>query len=108
MGTFIAGLALFFSAYTFILFHDARAAAIDKLGTLGYRGLLSLVSLGGFVLLVMGYANAPRVPVWAPPLWLRHVSMLLMLPAFVILVAAYVPGHIKAKLKNPMPIAVKT
>ena len=108
MGTFIAGLALFFSAHTFILFRDARAAAIDKLGMLGYRGLFSLVSIGGFVLLVMGYADAPRVTVWAPPPWLRHVTMLLMLPTFVILVAAYVPGYIKAKLKNPMLIAVKT
>jgi uncharacterized membrane protein len=33
---------------------------------------------------------------------------LLMLPAFILLVAAYVPGRIKAVVKHPMLTAVKT
>ena len=31
-----------------------------------------------------------------------------MLPAFIFLVAAYVPGKIKAKLKHPFLVAIKT
>ena len=31
-----------------------------------------------------------------------------MLPAFIFLVAAYVPGQIKAKLKHPFLVAIKT
>lgn len=73
-----------------------------------YRALYSLLALGGFVLMVIGYGGAPRIEVWAPPYWLRHVNMLLMLPVLVLLVAAYVPGHIKARVGNPMLIAVKT
>jgi uncharacterized membrane protein len=39
---------------------------------------------------------------------LRHAVSLLMIPAFILLVAAYVPGnHLKAKLGHPMIIAVK-
>ncbi len=39
---------------------------------------------------------------------LRHAVALLMLPAFIMLVAAYVPGNaIKAKLGHPMMLAVK-
>jgi uncharacterized membrane protein len=31
-----------------------------------------------------------------------------MLPAFIFLIAAYVPGQIKAKLKHPFLVAIKT
>ena len=31
-----------------------------------------------------------------------------MLPAFIFLVAAYVPGQIKARLKHPFLVAIKT
>ena len=102
-----AGLALFFAAHTFSMFRDARAALVSRLGALPYRGLYSLVSLAGFVLIVHGYGHAPRIDVWLPPVGLRHVTMLLMLPVFVLLAAAYVPGHIKAKVGNPMLMALK-
>jgi len=38
---------------------------------------------------------------------LRHLMMLLMLPVFTLLIAANMPGRIKAKLKHPMLVAVK-
>ncbi len=103
-----AGLALFFATHVFTMFRDARAALVARLGALPYRGLYSLLSLLGFVLIVHGYGHAPRIDVWLPPASLRHLTMLLMLPVFVLLVAAYVPGHIKAKVKNPMLMALKT
>ena len=64
----------------------------------------------GFGLLVWGYGLARQQPVvlWQTPLWTRHVAALLTLPAFVILLAAYVPGNqIKARLHHPMVLAVK-
>jgi len=60
------------------------------------------------VLLVWGFAQAPVIQVWSPPPWTRFVAIVLMLPAFIFLVAAYVPGEIKAKLKHPFLIAIKT
>lgn len=104
----VAGLALFFAAHTFSMFRDARARLVERLGALPYRGLYSLVSLAGFALIVHGYGQAPRIDVWLPPVALRHVTMLLMLPVFVLLAAAYVPGHIKARVGNPMLMALKT
>lgn len=103
-----AGLVLFFAAHGFSMFRDARAALVLRLGALPYRGLYSLVSLAGFALIVHGYGHAPRIDVWLPPAALRHVTMLLMLPVFVLLAAAYVPGHIKARLGNPMLLALKS
>lgn len=101
-----AGLALFFAAHTFSMFRTARAALVARLGALPYRGVYSLVSLAGFALIVHGYGHAPHSAVWLPPAGLRHLTMLLMLPVFVLLSAAYVPGHIKARLGNPMLLAI--
>ena len=101
------GLALFFAAHSFTMFRDARASLVARLGALPYRGLYSLVSLAGFALIVHGYGQAPRIEVWLPPAALRHLTMLLMLPVFVLLAAAYMPGHIKARVRNPMLMALK-
>jgi uncharacterized membrane protein len=48
----------------------------------------------------------PRIPL-ATPDWTRHIAMLFMLPALILIVAAYVPtGYIKKAVKHPMLIAV--
>jgi uncharacterized membrane protein len=108
MTTLVLGLVVFFAAHSFSMARGARAALIGRIGALPYRLLFSLVSLAGFVAIVIGFGDAPRVAVWAPPGWMRHLTMLLMLPVFVLLVAANVPGNIKARVGNPMLIAVKT
>ena len=104
----IAGLLLFFAAHTFTMFRSAREALLARLGALPYRGLYSLVSLAGFVLIVHGYGHARVSPIdiWLPPSGLKHLTMLLMLPVFVLLAAANMPGHIKARVRNPMLLAV--
>ena len=84
-----------------------RAKLAGSLGESGYKALFSLLSVAGFVLLVYGFAKAPVVQVWSPPDWTRWVAVVLMLPAFVFLVAAYVPGRIKATVKHPFLVAIK-
>ncbi|MGR8920125.1 MAG: NnrU family protein [Gammaproteobacteria bacterium] len=108
MTLLVVGLLIFFSVHSFAMFRGARQRVVDRIGALPYRGLFSVASLVGFVLLVMGYGGAPRVELWAPPLALRYVALALMWPAMVFLAAMYAPGYIKAKIKNPMLIAVKT
>jgi uncharacterized membrane protein len=104
----VSGLMIFFTAHVFTMFRGARQRAVDKLGVLAYRGVYSLVSIAGFVLIVKGYGDAARVDLWVPAAWMRQLTMLLMLPVFVLIAAAYMPGFIKAKVKNPMLIALKT
>ncbi len=107
----IAGLIVFLGAHSMrIVAEDWRGARIAAMGMPAYKGIYSVVSLIGLVLIVIGYGQARTVPVvlWDPPLWTRHLSALLMLFAFVLLVAAYVPGNrIKAALKHPMILGVK-
>jgi uncharacterized membrane protein len=86
-----------------------RARAVAKLGEGAFKGLYAIVAIIGFVLLVRGFAEAREAPVvlYSPPVWMRHVTFLLMLPVFPLIIAAYFPGRIKAALKHPMLAAVK-
>jgi uncharacterized membrane protein len=107
----IAGLVLFLGVHSIRIFADGwRTARVAQMGAGAWKGLYSLASIAGFVLIVYGYGLARQAPVnlWAPPLWTRHVTALLTLPVFILLAAAYVPGNrIKAWLKHPMMLGVK-
>lgn len=106
---FFGGLTLFFAAHFFTTFRPRGERDIrERMGRGPYMGLYSLVSLAGFVAMVWGFAGIkPWIPLWHPPAWSRHVTMALMLPAFVLLVAAYTPtGFIKKAVGHPMLLAV--
>ena len=110
MGLMIVGLALFIGAHVFVTLRGQRAAAIARLGEWPYKGLLSLVSLVGIVLIGYGFARyraAGYIDVWSPPPWTRHVTVALVWPAAICVVAAYIPGNISRVLKHPMLVGVK-
>ncbi len=111
MATLIAGLVIFFGVHTLTTLRELRAGLVTRLGPGLYKAVYSLASLIGFVLIVLGYKAyraAGYVDVWTPPRGMAHLSILLMWPAMVALVAAYAPpGEIKRRLKHPMLVAVK-
>jgi len=110
MTTLVIGLLLFLGIHSVAIFAaNGRNALLARMGVLPWKALYSLVAIVGFVLIVKGYAAARMEPVllYAPPVWTRHVAALLMLPAFVLLFAAYLPGRIKSTMKHPMLVAVK-
>jgi uncharacterized membrane protein len=108
MTLLIIGIIVFLGIHTLPTIPGLRDRLIGRIGENGYKLLFSLLSIAGFVLLVYGFAKAPVIQVWTPPAWTRWVAIVLMLPAFIFLVAAYVPGQIKAKLKHPFLVAIKT
>ena len=112
MALLILGLALFLGVHSARVFAEgARTGFIAQRGENAWKGLYSVLSIAGFVLLIWGYGLARQQPVvlWTPPTWARHLAALLTLPAFVLLVAAYVPGNsIKARLHHPMVLGIKT
>jgi uncharacterized membrane protein len=111
MTMLIAGLVLFLGVHTLTTLREARAALIGRIGDGPYKGLYSLVSAVGLVLIVWGfgrYRSDGYIPVWDPPFGLRHVTLLLMWFSFVALVAAYAPaGRIKGMLRHPMLVGIK-
>lgn len=110
MTLLILGLLIFLGAHAFVRFRGPRDQMATKLGAQPYRGVFSLISLAGFVLLIYGYGQyraAGMIPVWTPPTFLSHITLLLMLPAMILLVSAYLPGKIKAAVVHPMLASVK-
>ena len=111
MTQLILGLVLFLAAHSVRIYgEDWRTRLRARLGENGFKGLYSVLSLVGLVLIVRGYGEARLDPValWTPMLWTRHLASLLVLVAFILNFAAYVPGNqIKAKLHHPMVLGVK-
>jgi len=106
----ILGLAVFIGAHVFVTYRDHRAGLIARLGEGPYKGLFSLVSIIGVVLVGWGfslYRATGWIDVWYPPTAMRHVTALLMWPAIIAVTAAYFPGDIKRVLKHPMLAGVK-
>jgi len=108
MTLLIVGIVVFLGIHLLPTFPQFRETLVERLGENGYKAVFSLASLAGFVLLVWGFAQAPVIQIWSPPPWTRWVAIVLMLPAFIFLVAAYVPGRIKARLKHPFLVSIKT
>lgn len=111
MTLLILGLVLFLGMHSVrIVADDFRSAQVARLGINGWKAIHSIVSIAGFVLLVYGYGLARESPtvLFVPPPWMRHVTALLTIPAFVLLAAAYVPGtRIKRAVGHPMVAGVK-
>jgi len=102
----VAGLVLFFVPHSLRLFADDwRRAQIKRMGKRPWAIAYSVVSLVAFVFMAWGYgvARNEATDLWTPPAWSRTAAAVLTVPAFILLVAAYVRGNrIKAALGHPM------
>ncbi len=111
MTLLIAGLIIFLSVHSVRIFADDwRTAQITNVGPKVWKGGNALLSLIGLVLIVYGYGLARQAPVvvYAPPTWLRHLAVVLTIPAFILVSAAYVPGtRIRRAVGHPMVLGVK-
>jgi len=112
MAYLMFGLVLFLGAHSVRIVADGwRGRTIARIGEGPYKGLYSVLSLLGFGLIIWGFSQARMAPtmLWSPPPGMRHLAWLLTWLAFVLLLAAYVPGnHFKAWVHHPMVLAVKT
>lgn len=110
MATLIVGLVLFLGMHSISIFASSWRDAIAARFGIGWRALYSLVSILGFVLIVVGYAGARLTPVvlYTPPPALRWLALILMIFVFPLLLATYLPGRIKAAVRHPMLVATKT
>lgn len=106
----ILGLVLFLGVHSVsIVSATGRNQLVKKIGEGPWKGLYALAALAGLVLIVVGYSAARETPVllYTLPNGFRHLAALLMLPVFVLLLAAYLPGRIQRAAKHPMLLAVK-
>jgi uncharacterized membrane protein len=106
----IAGLILFLAPHSVSIVNEPwRDRMVTRMGERTWQALYSLVAIGGFVLIVWGYGLARQDPIilYVSPLWLHHITLLLMIFVFPLLLAAYLPGRIKSATKHPMLAATK-
>lgn len=108
--TLIVGLIVFFAPHIFVTRREARACLIARIGETPYKIAFSILSAIGLVLIAYGFARyraTEWVNLWYPPVWTRHLALLLNWMAVVCIAAAYIPGHLKRVLKHPMLVGVK-
>jgi uncharacterized membrane protein len=102
----VLGLVIFLGLHSTRIFAEGgRAKAIARLGEGPWKGVYSLLSLVGFVLIVWGFGRArgEAAELWAPPVWARHTTILLMLLS-MILIGAYIfkRSQIAVAVHHPM------
>jgi uncharacterized membrane protein len=106
----ILGLVLFLGVHTLTTRRDLRGSVIGSMGEGGYKIGYALASLAGLALIVWGFAHyraGGMINVWYPPRFLKHITVALMLPAVILVVASYIRGRIYTALKHPMLAGVK-
>lgn len=107
----IIGLVVFHGIHSLRMIAPAwRNAKYEQMGEGAWKSAYSVVSLIALVLMIWGYSQArsDAAILYNPPIWSRHVAMLLMLLAFIALMVFNLPGgKLKAKLKHPMLVSIK-
>ena len=106
----LLGLVLFLGVHSVSIAAPGwRSATIARLGERPWKALYSVAAGIGLALLIVGYGMARREPVvlYTPPPALRHLALVVMLPVFPLLFAAYLPGRLSRLAKHPMLLATK-
>src|ERR1700722_12547086 len=116
LAVMILGLVLFLGVHTLPARRDLRARAIATMGEGSYKLVYALISVAGIALIAGGFAHyraTGMIDVWegfvpAKALAvLKHITLARILPAVVLVVAAFLRGHIYTTLKPPMLAGVK-
>lgn len=110
MAILILGLLIFLGVHSVrIVAEGWRKARIAQMGEKAWKGAYSIASIIGLAVVIWGYGIARHEPVvlWARPAWAPHLAGLLTLVAFILFVAAYVPGnHFKTWVRHPQALSV--
>jgi len=103
----IVGLFLFFLPHL-VRELGLRPALISALPSEGaYKGLYSLLTLTGLVLIVWGKSQSTFTMIWQPIFELRYFSHVLMIPALVLVAAGNMPmSYMRRHLRNPMLLGI--
>jgi uncharacterized membrane protein len=111
MPMFLVGLVLFIGLHlSRVLVPNIRASLVSNFGVNVYRGLYSVLSIAALVILIYGFGLARQETgfLYEPAFYLAHITLLLMLIAFIVLVAGFLPtGYIALYTKHPQVLAVK-
>jgi uncharacterized membrane protein len=110
LSVMILGLVLFLGVHVLTTRRNLRAQLIAMGGETVYKIGYALVSAAGLALIVWGFADYRAtgwIDIWFPPTAFKHITVALMLPAVILVVASYIRGRIFTTLRHPMLAGVK-
>lgn len=111
MSILILGLLILLLGHSVQMAPALHAGLQQKFGRNLYRGLYSVVAVIGVALVIEGfgrYRADGMIPIWDPPMGMKHLNLFLMFFAFIALAASQLPrGFIKVRLKHPMLVGLK-
>jgi uncharacterized membrane protein len=116
LAVMILGLVLFLGIHVLPAQRELRGRLVGAMGEGSYKLVYALVSLLGIVLIAWGFGHyraAGMIDVWEGAVSprtlviLKHITIALMLPAVILVVAAYLRGRIYKAVKHPMLAGVK-
>ena len=106
MGVLILGLVIFLGVHTSRVI-GVRALVVRAIGEPLYAAFYSVVSAIGLALIIYGHILAhPSPNLWSPPEWSRTLALVAVPVSMVLLVATYLPSHIRSITRHPMSLAV--
>lgn len=108
----VLGIVAFTALHLIPTEPDLRKGLVERFGEATYKAVFSVLSLAAFALIVLGYHKLQLHPgknpvLWSPPVWMRHITLALMLVSMILLAAAYIPSRIRTAVQHPMLAAVK-
>ncbi|PDT42273.1 MULTISPECIES: NnrU family protein [Sinorhizobium] len=111
MTLLVLGIVIFLGMHLVrVVAPGLRAGVIESRGKGTWMGLYAAVSFVGLCLIIYGFGQARGETgmLYDPPVFLRHIAVLLMLFAFVFLAAGSLPaGRIAVAVKHPQILSIK-
>ncbi len=111
MALLVLGIVIFLGTHLVrVVAPGLRASVIERNGKNAWMGIYTVISLIGLGLLIYGFGEARAVTgmLYNPPVFLKHIALLLMLIAFVCLAAGFLPaGRIAVAVKHPQILSIK-
>jgi len=111
MTLLILGIVIFLGMHLVrVVAPGLRASVIERQGKGAWMGIYAVISLIGLLLIIYGFGEARAVTgmLYNPPVFLKHISLLLMLLAFICLAAGFLPaGRIAVAVKHPQILSIK-
>ncbi len=107
MTLLISGISLFIVAHLSLgLAPGIKNGIISATSEKVWRGLFSVIALTAIVMIVLGWRSTSVEYAYVPPHWTRHVTMLLMLIAFILIGASSGKTIIQRMVRHPMMTGV--
>ena len=105
MTALITGIIIFYSIHAIPHFAPIKGRLQSSFGEKGYLAAFALISAIGLGLMIYGKTTADYVHVWIGLMQLRHLTFLLVLVFFILLMAMIIPCNIRRWVHHPMLFA---